>query len=240
WSGVVINIGNRNGAGNPPYSNIGTPLAASAKLRQAFEEAIDRDTLNRVVFGGLNHPTCTPIAPSNTAWHDATRIPCTPFDPKDAKKLVAASGVTNPTVHLLTSNAGDFPRLAQFIQAQEAAVGISVVIDATDAPTVQARESSGNFDAALFEFQGGSGGGDPNTVMSPFPATTGDSNYSGYSNPRFDLIVSNGVKATSIQARSTLYRVAQQIIANDRPIIFLNNGVVFGAFSTAVTGVQMI
>src|SRR5262249_14677825 len=43
WSGVVINLGNRNGAGNPPYSNVGTPLASSAKLRQAFEEAIDRN-----------------------------------------------------------------------------------------------------------------------------------------------------------------------------------------------------
>ena len=58
----LINIGNKNGAGNPPYTNVGTPLASSAKLRQAFEEAIDRNTLNRVVFGGLCQSSCTPIA----------------------------------------------------------------------------------------------------------------------------------------------------------------------------------
>ena len=49
----MINLGNKNGVGNLPYTNVGTPLASSPKLRQAFEEAIDRKTLNKVVFGGL-------------------------------------------------------------------------------------------------------------------------------------------------------------------------------------------
>jgi peptide/nickel transport system substrate-binding protein len=236
WQGVVINIGNRNGAGDPPYSNVGTALASSAKLRQAFEEAIDRDALNRVVFGGLEQQSCTPVPPANTAWYDATKIPCTTYNPKDARKLVAASGFSNPTVRLLTRNLTDTLREAQFIQAQEAAVGINVVIDVTDIATLQARETSGDFDAALYGFAGDS---DPNTVIGRFLLSTGDSNYSGYSNPRLDLILSNGVKATSIQARSTLYRVAQEIIAADRPIIYLFNAVTSGAASTAVTGVGM-
>jgi peptide/nickel transport system substrate-binding protein len=237
WQGVVINIGNRNGAGDPPYSNVGSPLASSAKLRQAFEEAIDRNALNRVVFGGLEQPSCTPIPPADTAWYDATKIPCTPYNPQDAKKLVAAAGIPNPTVHLSTTNAVDILRLAEFIQAQEAAVGITVTIDSTDSPTLQAREASGNFDAALFGFAGDTG--DPNTVIGRFLLSTGESNYSGYSSPRLDLILSNGVKSTNIQARSTLYRVAQEIVASDRPIIFLYDAVTSGAFSSAVTGVGM-
>ena len=146
WQGIFINIGNKNGVGNLPYTPVGTPLASSAKLRQAFEEAIDRNTLNKVVFGGLVQVSCTPIPPANTAWYDATKVPCTPYDPKDAKKLVAASGFPNPTVHLLTANTTDRLRLAQFIQAQEAAVGINVVIDSADSATVTARAVSGNFD----------------------------------------------------------------------------------------------
>ena len=67
WQGIVINIGDRNGVGNLPYGNVGTPLAQSAKLRQAFEEAIDRQTLNKVVFGGLYQPSCTPVPPANTS-----------------------------------------------------------------------------------------------------------------------------------------------------------------------------
>ena len=127
WRGIIINLGNRNGIGNLPYTNLGTPLAASAMLRQAFEEAIDRNAMNKVVFAGTTQTGCTPMSPASPTFDASIR--CTPYDPGDAKKLVAQSGFPNPTVHLLTSNATDMLQLAQFIQAEEAAVGINVVID---------------------------------------------------------------------------------------------------------------
>ena len=215
---------------------MGTPLASSAKLRQAFEEAIDRNTLNKVVYGGLFQPSCTLIAPANTAWYDATKVPCTPYDPKDAKKLVAASGFPNPTVHLLTEHDRQ-PRLAQFIQAQEAAVGINVVIDAFDAATALARETAGNFDTYLMGLS--TGRPRPQRYHLQVVRDLGVGNRGGYSNPRIDLILNNALKATDIKARSTLYHVAQQIIQADRPLIVLYNSVTFAAFSTSVTGIQL-
>jgi peptide/nickel transport system substrate-binding protein len=237
WKGIVFNIGNKNGTGNLPYTNMGTPLAASAKLRQAFEEAIDRNTLNKVVYDGLMQVSCTQIPPANTVWYDATKVPCTPYNPTDAKRLVATTGFPNPTVHLLTSNRTDFLRLTAFIQAQEAVVGINVVIDSVDSATNAARQASGNFDTTL----GGlvPGGPDPNTNIGELFATAGARNRSGYSNPRLDLILSNGLKATSIAARSTLYHVAQQIIHDDRPGFALYNPVTFAAFSANLTGAQL-
>ncbi len=237
WQGLIINIGNKNGLGNLPYTNTGRPLASSAKLRQAFEEAIDRNTMNRVVFDGLMQVSCSLIAPADTAWYDATKVPCTPYDPTDAKRLVAASGFPNPTVHLLISNSTDRLLLAQFLQAQEAAVGIHVVIDSTDSATGVAQAASGNFDTWFFGNAPGSV--DPHLRIYQFVATSGASNYSGYSNPRLDLILSNGLKATSTQARTTLYHVAQQIIQGDRPIIVLYNPVTFAGFSTNLSGVHL-
>ena len=102
WNDILFNIGNKNGVGNLPYQNVGTTLASSPLLRQAFEEAIDRNTMNRVVFGGFYQPSCTPIPPANTEWYAAVKVPCTPYDPTDARRLVARSGVANPTVDLLT------------------------------------------------------------------------------------------------------------------------------------------
>jgi peptide/nickel transport system substrate-binding protein len=237
WGGLLVNIGNRSGLGNLPYANAGTPLASSPKLRQAFEEALDRDAFARVVYGGLVQPSCTPIAPADTPWFDSTNVPCTPYDPKDAKTLVAASGFSKPTVHLLTRNLTDNLRAAQFIQAQEAAVGINVVIDLTDSAGAIALRTAGNFDTYLGGFS--PGGVDPNFNTFRSFATSADANYSGYSNPRLDLIFANGLKATSFQARSTLYRVAQQIILHDRPIIVLFNPATFAAFDTSLTGVQL-
>jgi peptide/nickel transport system substrate-binding protein len=222
WRGIAINLRN------------GSPLAASAKLRQAFEEAIDRNALNRVVNGGLFQPSCTPIPPANTAWYQATKVPCTPYDPKDARRLVAASGIANPTVRLL---AGGDSLQGQFIQASEAAVGINVVIDAVDGPASAARAASGDFDTRL----GGSvpGNFDPHYVIYRFVVTGGAMNYSGYSNPRLDYVLANALKATDPKARAVNYRVAQQIIATDRPIIVLYNNITFAAFDTNLAGVGL-
>jgi peptide/nickel transport system substrate-binding protein len=237
WQGLRINIGNRNGVASLPYANVGTPLAASPKLRQAFEEAIDRNAMNRVVFADHVEVTCTLIPPSNARWYDALKVPCTPYDPKHARKLVAESGLPSPTVRLLVSNTTTRLRLAQFIQAQEAAVGINVVIDPADNATSLARERAGDYEMRIAG--GVSGGVDPDARFTAQVATTGSANAGGYSNPRLDLILANARKATDFKARSTLYRAAQEIISNDRPIIFLYSPVTFAAVRTDVAGVRL-
>jgi peptide/nickel transport system substrate-binding protein len=235
WNGIRINTGNKNGWGNLPYTNVGTPLARSAKLRQAFEEAIDRATLVRVVYGGTQLPGCTPISPESP-WFDPT-LKCTPYNPEQAKRLVAASGIPNPTVHLQTSSSPDALNLAQFIQAQEAAVGINVVLDIVDGPTYLARAESGTFDTVLAGSEAINP--DPASQIYQWFATSGSRNLGGYSNPRLDLILDNARKAMSLTALKTLYRAAQRILINDRPMIFLTHPRRFAAFTTEVTGVQL-
>jgi len=91
YEAMRINVGNKNGIRNLPYSSVGAPLARSAKLRKAFEEAIDRKALVKVVFGDRVQPGCTPVSPASP-WFDAS-IKCTPYDPVDAERLIAESGV---------------------------------------------------------------------------------------------------------------------------------------------------
>jgi peptide/nickel transport system substrate-binding protein len=234
WRGIIINIGNKNGFGNLPYTNVGTPLASSAKLRQAFEEAIDRDAMNKVVFGGTTQTGCTPISPASPSFDASIR--CTPYDPSDAKKLVAQSGFPNPTVHLLTSTTTEQTRLAQFIQAEEAAVGITVVIDTLDLATFIARAASGSFDTLI---AGPATAGNADQSINDWVGTSGSFNSGGYSNPRLDLILANMHKATTAKALRTLSHAAQQILASDRPIIVLYHSVRYTAFSSSVTGVQL-
>ena len=235
WNGVYVNIGNRNGAGNLPYANTGTPLASSAKLRKAFEQAIDRKALARVVFSGGVLPGCTPVSPANEQWFDPS-VKCTPYDPADAKKLVASSGISDPTVRLLVANQTETLRLAQFIQAQEAAVGINVVIEATDTATAAARSVAGNYDAFLSSW---SGGADPDTNIYLHFTTNGVRNLSGYSSPRLDFVLGNGRKALTERARKTLYRVAQQILIEDRPVIVLFTPIRYAGLASNVTGVKL-
>src|SRR5262249_882921 len=168
------------------------------------------------------------VAPASP-WFDPT-IKCTPYDPKDARRLVAASGV-DPTVHLKALPTDLL--LAQFIQAQEAAVGITVVIDPPDLTA----GITGKFDT----FMGGlAGRPDPDNNMYSAVHTLGVRNYSGYSNRRLDLILENARTAKTKAERATLYRVAQQIVLHDRPLIYLGHQTRDAAFrSTQVTGVQL-
>jgi peptide/nickel transport system substrate-binding protein len=221
---IRINIGNKNGLAILPYQNVGTPLASSPKLRQAFEEAIDRTAFNKVVLGGLQRPDCTFIPYADTAWYRPTDVLCTPYDPKDAKKLVAASGSSSPTVHLMTLSLTNYLLAAQFVQASEAAIGIKVVIDATDLATALGRLVSGDYDAYLGATTAGL---DPGPNFLTFYTAGGSNNYMGYTNPRLELIIANSFKATTPEARQTLYKVAQQIIMSDRPDIVLAHGVTY-------------
>jgi peptide/nickel transport system substrate-binding protein len=233
WNGILFNIGNKSGVGNP-YANVGTPIASSPLLRQAFEEAIDRRAMNRVVFGGLVQPSCTPIPPANTTWFNAVKVPCTSYDPAGAKRLVAKSGIASPTVTILTGSAPDSVRLGQFIQAEEKAVGINVIIDTGGFSSV----SAGRFDAELTAYEPGADG-EPNLIITQFFATSGVRNNAGYSNPRLDYVLANGLKATQFADRAVNYRVAQQILEADRPAIFLYNTITHAAFSSSLTGVEL-
>jgi len=231
WNGIQINIGNKNGLGNLPYTNVGSPLASSPLLRQAFEEAINRNALAKAVYNGDLVPDCTPISPSSTAVYDPT-IRCTPYDPQDAKRLVAKSGYTNATVHLLNSGL-----LGQFIQAEETAVGINVVLDQEDNLGVLSDEMSGHFDAVTAAFTG-SPAIDKNVYE--YLATSGNRNFGGYSNPSLDQILGNARKATTPKALKTLWHAAFQIIVSNRPFIFLGHRIIYAAVSSGVKGVEFL
>jgi peptide/nickel transport system substrate-binding protein len=233
YQGITLNLGNKNGL-LKGYSNTGTAIASSEKLREAFEMAIDRKAMNKVVFGGTVLPGCTPISPSS-AWYDPS-IKCTAYNPTQAKKLVQQSGISNPTVHLMVPVGTAAARQAQFLQSEEQAVGINVVIDTTDFVTSLSKADAGTYET----FQiGWSGRVDPDGNIFQFVATTGSQNDSGYSNPRLDLILNNARKATTEQARRTLYRAAQKLILADRPLIYLYHAVTRAGLNKSLKGVQL-
>lgn len=233
YQGITLNIGNKNGL-LKGYSNTGTAIASSPALREAFELAIDKRAMNRVIFLGTVLPGCGPISPAS-AWFDRS-IKCPKFDPVKAKQLVQRSGVSNPTVHLMVPT-GTVPlQLAQFIQSEEKAVGINVVIDPTDFVTSLSKADAGTYET----FQiGWSGRVDPDGNIYQFVASDGSQNDSGYSNPRLDLILRNARKATTEHARRTLYHAAEKILLQDRPLIYLYHGVTRAGIEKSLTGIKM-
>ena len=238
YQGITFNIGNKSGVGKG-YSNVGTALAKSQDIRTAFDLALDRTTINKVVFGGLNAPDCYPLA-SVSPWYKPTTagLQCNVHaNDTVASALVKASGIANPTVNLLLGGTDPVTaRLGQVIQAMEKAVGITVNLKPTEFTTSLNEATSGQFDAYAI---GWSGRVDPDGNIYGFVATPGTLNYSGYSNPKLDYILNGARKSLSKKSRDTLYRAALTIIHRQRPLIYLYHPVDYFAVSKKVGGVQI-
>jgi len=238
YQGLTYNIGNKNGVGKP-YSNVGSSLARSQFIRSAFDAALDRDTINKVVFGGLNQPDCFPIAPVSPWYKPTTKgLKCN-LHANDAlaKSLVKASGISNPTVRLMLGGTDPVTaRLGQVIQAMEKAVGINVTVQPTEFTTSLNQATAGSFDAYAI---GWSGRVDPDGNIYSFVATPGTLNYSGYSNSKLDYILNGARKSLTTKSRDTLYRAAMQIIHRDQPLVYLYHPVDYFGVSKKVTGVQV-
>jgi peptide/nickel transport system substrate-binding protein len=234
YGGITINIGNKNGLLKLPYQNVGTDLARSPTLRKAFELAINRKTLARVVFDHTVLPGCTPISPSSS-WFDKS-IKCTPFNVKEAKQLVRKSGIKNPSVNLMVPTGTVALREAQFIQAEEAAVGIHVNVQSTDFVTALDKADAGTFDAFLI---GWSGRVDPDGNIYGFVATPGTLNDSGYSKKTVDKLLNKARRAASTKARRADYHGVQAQILKDRPLIYLDHPIANAGFSKKVGGISM-
>jgi peptide/nickel transport system substrate-binding protein len=239
YQGLTLNLGNKNGLLKLPYSRVDTDLARSQYLRTAFDLALDRTTINKVVFGGLEQPDCYPLAPVSPWYVPTTKGLACNLHANDAvaKQLVKASGIASPSVNLMLGGTDPVTaRLGQVIQAMEGAVGIKVTLSPTEFTTALNRADAGNFDAFAI---GWSGRVDPDGNIYGFVATKGTLNDSGFSDPRLDYVLNGARKSLTKKARITLYRVAMQIIHRQRPLIYLYHAVNYYGVSKKVTGVQI-
>jgi peptide/nickel transport system substrate-binding protein len=237
YQGLTLNIGNKNGL-LKPYANVGTPLARSQYLRTAFDLALDRNTINKVVFNGLNQPDCYPISPLSP-WYVTTKGLACNLTANDtlAQKLVKASGAATPIKVTLTIATDPVAaRLGQVIQAMEQKVGFDVSLKPTEFVSSLNAADAGNFDVFAV---GWSGRVDPDGNIYGFVATPGTLNDSGYSNPKLDYILNSARKSVTQKSRTTLYTAAMKIIHRDRPLIYLYHPVNYYGVSSKVAGIQV-
>lgn len=233
YQGLTINIGNKNGV-RKPFENLGTPLASRQFVRQAFDLALDRRVINKVVFGGTVLPGCGPIAPTSP-WYTPQRCPTR--NVALARKLIAATGVATPIkIRLMLGTDPVAARLGQVIQSMTREVGFDVALEPTEFVTSLNRGDAGNFEMWAI---GWSGRVDPDGNIYQFVHTKGSLNNAGYSNPRLDLILDNARKATKPAARKRLYAAAVKLIRAQHPLIYLYHPVIRTGVVKNVRGVRV-
>jgi peptide/nickel transport system substrate-binding protein len=237
YQGITINIGNKNGL-NKGYENIGTTFAKSADLRQAFELALDRKLINKVVFGGTQQPGCFPFPPASPYFAATKGLKChLTASVAAAKAAFKKSGASAPVdVHLTIGTDPIAARLGQLIQGAEKPIGFNVILDPTEFTTSLTRADAGKFDTFAV---GWSGRVDPDGNFYQFVNSKGSQNDSGYVNTTVDKATNQARAILKLDRRISQYHTALVQVLKDLPLIYLYNPINRFGIAKTVGGVQI-
>ena len=193
------------------------PISKDARVRHAFDMAIDRDALNQVVFNGM-FPATVQAVQTGSPYHVPGLEP-KPRDLEGAKKLLAATGLPLPIK--VTVNVPNSPTRIQameVVQAMVAEAGFDLKINAMEFASTLDAGDRGDFEAYLLAWSGRT---DPDGNIWNFWHSGAPNNYPAYSNPDVDKALEDARKTSDVKERAALYAKAQTQELADLPINYL-------------------
>lgn len=199
------------------YLNTAAPPFDDVRLRQALCWLVDRDELIRLATLGIGTPAYGPIAPPQWAYDPDFK----PYQPDLAKAqaLLAEAGVPDGFAFTLkVANTPEEVRMAEVLQAQFAKANIEVSIMSGEYNALRSTVIDGDYEAFL---AGWLGGPDPDRNMYNTLHSNGWFNWVNYQNDEVDAALSEARAIRDQAKRIELYRKAQQIVAEDAPMVFL-------------------
>ncbi|WP_307804724.1 ABC transporter substrate-binding protein [Streptomyces sp. VRA16 Mangrove soil] len=218
YQGIGLNVGNVKGLGQKP-GRIDTPLAGDVRVREAFELAIDRDLINKVVFQGMYEPACGPVSPAAAIAPGVKASACPKRDVAKARRLLKQAGVKTPVpVELKTSTTPEWSRIGQVIQAMAKDAGFAVTLRPTEYATMLEETDDGHY--AAFN-SGWSGRLDPDGNIASFLQTRGAMNAYGYSDKKVDALIARGRTESDPAERAKIYGELTRRVNDAHALIYL-------------------
>lgn len=209
YSGITVNMG-RSGPVN-------TPFATDARVRQAFDLALDREALVNVVFAGLHAPNVQPVPPTSPFYVPGIAVP--KRDVAKARALLAAAGVKTPyQIALTVINNPESVQVAEVMQSMVAEAGFELKLNTMEFVSSLDAADKGNFTAYLV---GWTGRPDADGNLRDLLYTGAPVNYVGWKNPGFDALLDAARSTADMPVRMASYAKAYQLLREELPIIYL-------------------
>ncbi len=228
YQGITINVGKSDKA----QAN---PLGRDARVREAFELAIDRQGLAQVVMDNEALVGNQWVAPSNSFY--AKNLPVPKRDVARARALLKEAGVPSPSFTLLTPTTSDAQRLALVIQAMTRDAGFDVKILSAEFATTLNMADKGDFEAYALAW---SGRPDPDGNLFSFHACKQPLNYAGYCNAETDALINQSRSERDPALRKKLFEQIAARVLKERPVVYLYHRNWLWAFNAKLTGVQRV
>jgi peptide/nickel transport system substrate-binding protein len=236
YTGITINLRNKDGKPPKPAGDLGTPLANDPRVREALELAIDRDALNQVVWEGQYTPGCTPISPVSP-FHDKGRK-CPARDVARAKRLLADAGLGQGYGFELTvSNQPPERRTGEVIQGMAKEAGFNITIRPSEFASALNDDDAGKLQAFLV---GWSGRVDPDANIHQFHTCQGSLNTTHACDETIDSLLNKAREVSDLGQRTQLYREAGEKFGARRNIIYLFHANYITAFPKNLKGYKAV
>ncbi|MGA2082355.1 MAG: glutathione ABC transporter substrate-binding protein [Holophaga sp.] len=210
-------------------------------VRLALNLAVNKNSIVHDVVDDLATVADSVIPPG--VWGYA-KIGAYPYDPAQARKLLAKAGYPNGFEFTLWTPVGRYlmdKQMAEAIQAQMAAVGVKMKIQTWDFQALMSEVKKGQFDAVLLGWSASSADADqamfPVFESTQFPP---NSNRAFYKNAKVDEWLNEARKEVNPSKRAGLYKQAQKQIMADAPWILLCYPKQCVAYRYGVSGIEVL
>jgi ABC-type oligopeptide transport system substrate-binding subunit len=228
---------------NSLFQFIGFPLAdpqfKDVRVRRAISMALNRQEMTDQISLGSQTPATAFVSPVVDGYRAGSCGESCEYNPTKAKQLYQqANGPKTITVSYNTDG-GYKPWIDAMCNQIKGSLGINCVGHAeAKLPDVLKKLEAGQnvglirlawvMDYPLME-----------DYLTPLYSTGGSSNYYGYSNPTFDSLIKEGSEAKTPAAAVKDWQDAEDILAQDMPVIPLRFGQNVFGYSEKVTNVTV-
>ncbi len=204
--------------------NTENPKLQDIRIRQAIQHAVDQNAVIQGAYSGTAEPSYGIVCPGLVGKRDSAGYA---YDPAKARALLDEAGASGLNLTLRTLNSQERVLAAQIIQANLAAIGITVEIIPLDSGPFweMGQESKGDTwkDLELWIMRYGAGT-DP---YEPFQWFVRDQvgvwNWERWSSDEFEDLFDQGVAETDPQKRAAIYQRMQEIMDETGAYVWLTH-----------------
>jgi peptide/nickel transport system substrate-binding protein len=196
-----------------------SPLRFKA-VRQAINYGIDRRKMIRYLRNSIGNVAENGFVPPGLPGFDSAKVEGYTYNPELARSLLQTAGYHQknpvPIIKLLTIPA--YADLGSYIAKQLADIGIRIQVEVMPKSLLLTQTANG--DALFFRASWIADYPDPENFLSVFygenPAPP---NYTRYRNKNYDLLYEKAIREPDVQQRINAYRLMDQMLIQDAPIV---------------------
>lgn len=223
--------------------NTRKPPLDRPEVRHALALAINNERLMESIYYGTAETAASILPRASWAYDNDARI--TSYDPAKSRAALASLGISDLHLRLVVPVASQSwnpspLKTAELLQADLAQVGVRLTIVPVEGRFQEAQLMAMNHDLTLSGWATDSN--DPDSFFRPLlscAAIRSQTNYAHWCSPAFDETLQNALLSQQLAGRIDSYDKAQQILAQELPVLPLASSLRLQAFRHDIKGLVL-